>query len=70
MVDVARLEELGRMIMAASVEAEYLDRRRVVDSLDAAFASVVGVLADERIRVSREARVEDLGSVGEDASGG
>lgn len=70
MVDVARLKELGRMIMAASVEAEYLNQRRVVDSLDAAFASVVGVLADQRVHEARMERVENSESVGEDASGG
>jgi len=70
MVDVERLEALGRMIMAASVEAEYLNQRRVVDNLDAAFAGVVGVLVDLRVRGSRVGRVEELESVGEDERGG
>ncbi|MBA7695217.1 hypothetical protein ES703_103839 [subsurface metagenome] len=60
MVDVSRLEGLGRMIMDASVEAEYLDQRRVVGSLDDAFAAVLRVLADERVRaVKEERRVEE-----------
>lgn len=65
MIDVARLEELGRLIMAASVEAEYLNQRRVVDSLDAAFAEVVGVIADQRVRAARVERVEGSISVEE-----
>jgi len=69
MVDVARLEGLGRAIMASSVEAEYLGMSQVVVYLDGAFADVVRVVADERERVARAERASGSGSVEEGASG-
>jgi len=69
MVDVARLEELGRAIMASSVEAEYLGMSQVVVYLDGAFADIVRVVAGERERVARAEQASGSGSASEGASG-
>ncbi len=58
MVDIPRMEELGRMIMAASVEAEYQRLANVVGYLDAAFADIVSTIVDQRVEDARVERRE------------
>jgi len=58
MAEVSELEELGRMIMAANVKAEFLGLRRVVDELDMAFSSVVAEAVLEKDRRVAAARLE------------
>lgn len=56
MADVERLEKLGRKIMGAAVEAEYLGLANVVGWLDTAFADVVGLVVDQRLEDSKRER--------------
>lgn len=47
MRDVTRLEDLGRKVMAVSVEAEYLGLAGVVGYMDMAFADIVRLVAEQ-----------------------
>jgi len=67
--DVARLEELGRKIMAASVEAEYLGLSSAVSYLDGAFADVVRTVAEARGRGAQVQVGRGLESAREGPSG-
>jgi len=63
---IEELEELGRVIMGASVTAEYLELPNVVSYLDTVFAEIVDrVLAARRrsavaVEVADEESVEGL----------
>jgi len=52
MPSIEELEELGRVIMGASVTAEYLELPGVVSFLDVAFADIVRGVVDERRRIA------------------
>jgi len=64
--NVDRLEELGRKVMAASVEAEYLHLVNVISYLDAAFLEVVRLVLDQQHEIASEERRERR--VAEDAA--
>jgi len=57
MASVEELEELGRVIMGASVTAEYLELAGVVSFLDVAFADIIRLVVDQRRRMAEAARV-------------
>jgi len=63
MASVEELEELGRVIMGASVTAEYLELPGVVSFLDVAFADIVRLVVDERRRLAVSVMVEEEDSV-------
>lgn len=58
MVDIEKLEAVGRLVMAASVEAEYQGLVNVVGYLDAAFADIVGLIVDQRVQDDKRERRE------------
>lgn len=61
MAELTELETLGRLIMDASVKAQFLGLQRVVDALDQAFSDVVreAVVEKDR-RIAAEHREKAL----------
>lgn len=63
MASVEELEELGRVIMGASVTAEYLELPVVVSYLDTVFSCVVAHVVDARRRSAVVVAMEEGESV-------
>ena len=59
MASVEELEELGRVIMGASVTAEYLELAGVVSFLDVAFADIIRLVVDQRRRMAEPVEVDE-----------
>lgn len=70
MFRIVELEELGQMIMSASVKAEFLDLPRVVASLDVAFDDVVRLAVAAKQRLGEAVAREEEELIGEVAVGG
>lgn len=58
MAELTELETLGRLIMDASVKAQFLGLQRIVDSLDLAFSDVVREAIQEKDRRTAAERRE------------
>lgn len=59
-VDESKLEELGQLIMAASVKAEFLGLPSVVNALDLAFSDVVRFVVEAKQKRAVEAQKEKM----------
>lgn len=67
--EVSELEDLGKLIMDASVRAQFLGYQRIVDTLDVAFSDVVRAAMEMKtLRVAAEMREAALAEGG--AEGG